>query len=326
MSSPCGDAHEDDYNPCDSYSLTPSITDYPVENGRRYHRYHEGSYLYPNDQVEQERSEIQYEMLRLVNDGRIFFAPLKDPERILDIGTGWGQWVLEMADMFPNTEINGTDLSPVQPTSVPENVHFYVDDANEADWLWPDNHFDYIHTSMLLGSHIHFPTLIRTAWKYLKPGGYLECHDYDCTLRCDDGTLPPADPGARSGHAFHNWLKLSIDCSEKMDRSITFAGKISTRMKEAGYEVIEERITKVPINPWPRDPKFKQIGELNEQNWLEGLAGFSYAPFGSRGLGWTREQIEGLLVEVRKSVQDRSVHAYNLFHVVVARKPETSDQ
>lgn len=28
--------------------------------------------------------------------GRNFFAPLKDPKRILDIGTGTGKWAIEM--------------------------------------------------------------------------------------------------------------------------------------------------------------------------------------------------------------------------------------
>ena len=64
--------------------------------------------------------------------GRLYFAPLTSsnpPRRVLDIATGTGTWAIEMSDEFPNAEIYGTDLSPVQPTFVPENVHFYIEDA-----------------------------------------------------------------------------------------------------------------------------------------------------------------------------------------------------
>ena len=349
--------------PSGSCSLDNNFKNYPVENGRTYHKYHEGctcigsklllhallidiAYILPNDQLELDRQELQYEILRTANGGKIFLAPLNNPKRILDIGTGSGQWAIEMgklkfcivlwkclltiiilnlaADIFPNAELTGTDLSPIQPNCVPVNVHFYIDDATESDWLWPENHFDHIHTAMLLGSHISIETLICTAFKYVKPGGYVECHDYDVTLRCDDGTLPPSDPNANSPYAFQNWVQLLTASADRLDRSITFASRMSAWMREAGFVDVEEKVTKIPINPWPRDEKFKQIGAWNEQNWLEGLQAFSYALLGARGLGWTQEQIEVYLIDVRKSVSDRRVHAYNHFHTVVGRKPEST--
>lgn len=56
------------------------------------------AYIYPNDRLEQERQDLQYEILRSANEGNIFFAPLINPERILDVGTGNGQWVMEMGE------------------------------------------------------------------------------------------------------------------------------------------------------------------------------------------------------------------------------------
>jgi SAM-dependent methyltransferase len=209
----------------------------------------------------------------------------------------------------------------VQPTSVPENVHFYIDDAREEDWLWPDDHFDFIHTSMLLGSLDSFERLVRTAYKYLKPGGWIECHEYDITLRCDDGTLPPPHPDNRSPYSFQNWIQFCRTSTSRLDRPLTIADQIAPWMSEAGYVDVHEQVRKVPVNPWPKDQRLKRIGAWNERNWLQGLAGFSYAPFGARGLGWSQEEIEVFLVDVRKSIQDRGVHAYNNFHVVMARKP-----
>ncbi|KAM5432803.1 hypothetical protein MferCBS31731_007329 [Microsporum ferrugineum] len=318
---PDSSEYEKDYNPDSSMSLTSSVTDYPVENGRRYHRYHEGTYLYPNDETELDRLDMQYELIRLINEGRIFFAPLNNPERLLDIGTGSGIWPIEMAEMFPEAEIIGTDLSPVQPGQVPPNVQFYVDDASESDWLWPKDHFDYIRSSMLLGALDSYPSLIKTALTYIKPGGYMECHEWDISLYCDDDTLPPQQDDFRSAHAFQNWLQYCRLSTGNLDRPVFVAHQIANWMKEAGFEDVQERISKVPLNPWPKDPHLKRLGAWSERNWLDGIAAFSYAPFGARGLGWTQEEIEVFLVDVRKSIQDRKVHAYQRFHVVTGRKP-----
>lgn len=78
----------------DTRSLTASITDYPMHWGRRYHRYKEGAYLFPNDEDEQIRLDEQHEILNQLCNGRLFFAPLEpdDVRTVLDIGTGTGIW------------------------------------------------------------------------------------------------------------------------------------------------------------------------------------------------------------------------------------------
>jgi len=56
-----------------------------------------------------------------------------------------------VGDKYPNSTITGIDLSPIQPTFVPENVHFFVDDFEE-EWVDPDNKFDFIHLRHTLHS------------------------------------------------------------------------------------------------------------------------------------------------------------------------------
>jgi len=58
------------------------------------------AYLYPNDEQELDRLDMQHHMFKLINEGRLFFAPVENPQRILDIGTGSGIWAMEMG-MFP---------------------------------------------------------------------------------------------------------------------------------------------------------------------------------------------------------------------------------
>lgn len=90
------------------------------------------AYAFPNDELERERLDLQNEALVKLFGGRLFFAPLSTttpPRSILDIATGTGDWAIKMGDLFPQTEVIATDLSPIQPRNVPPNVSFYVEDS-----------------------------------------------------------------------------------------------------------------------------------------------------------------------------------------------------
>lgn len=49
-------------------------------------------YMFPDDEIEQDRLDIKYASLNLMFGNKIVFAPIKDPQQILDIGTGTGIW------------------------------------------------------------------------------------------------------------------------------------------------------------------------------------------------------------------------------------------
>lgn len=67
-----------------------------------------------------------------VLEGRLHLAPFSErnpPKRVLDVATGTGDWAVEMGDEYPTAYVEGIDLSPIQPQSVPPNVRFYIQDA-----------------------------------------------------------------------------------------------------------------------------------------------------------------------------------------------------
>lgn len=79
-----------------STSAESSVRDYLYENGRRYHRFREGSYNFPNDDVEQEREDMKHAMVKLLCSQKLHFAPIGNhPQEVLDIGTGTGIWAIE---------------------------------------------------------------------------------------------------------------------------------------------------------------------------------------------------------------------------------------
>jgi tRNA G46 methylase TrmB len=63
----------------------------------------------------------------------------------VDIGTGSGRWVVEVASAFPESHIIGTDISPIQSTDVPQNCEFLVMDLNDG-LDFDDGSIDLVHS------------------------------------------------------------------------------------------------------------------------------------------------------------------------------------
>lgn len=77
-------------------SITPSVRDYNFEYGRRYHKYKEGYYVFPNDVWEQDREDLKHAMIVNLCGGKLHFAPIGDhPQNIIDLGTGTGIWCMD---------------------------------------------------------------------------------------------------------------------------------------------------------------------------------------------------------------------------------------
>jgi SAM-dependent methyltransferase len=139
-------------------------------------------------------------MLNLLLDNKLFLAPIGphpqvNPcflavadlkivtalQKVIDVGTGTGIWAMyliypyiaasaklrirDFADQFPSTEVTGTDISPIQPSFVPPNLKFEIDDA-QLDWTYPSDHFDFVHLRCLMGSISDWPRLYSQIYRH----------------------------------------------------------------------------------------------------------------------------------------------------------------
>jgi hypothetical protein len=92
--------YETDSASTTSTSLASSARDYAFENGRRYHSFHEGSYYFPNDDLEQDREDLTHALMTGFC-GRLHFVPIgRNPQNILDVGTGTGIWAIGSESIY----------------------------------------------------------------------------------------------------------------------------------------------------------------------------------------------------------------------------------
>ncbi|KAJ0344987.1 hypothetical protein COL154_005704 [Colletotrichum chrysophilum] len=263
-----------------SASVSSSILDYRTENGRTYHRYKDGKYSYPNDETESDRLEMQHNLFLVTYDNKLGTAPPNDTslgvevKRVLDVGTGTGVWAVEFGDEHPEAEVLGVDLSAIQPDFAPPNVKFEIDDIEEP-WTF--------------------------AQPGLAPGGYFEMNEMDHPTS-DDGTLRPE-------HALHRYLALVFSALEKSGRAFQSIPALRGMMLDIGFRDVTMTKYKWPTNPWAKDAKHKKIGAWSNENLNAGVEAWAMAPF-TRVHGWTRVEVQGFLVDVRKDLGDRRIHAY----------------
>jgi hypothetical protein len=87
--------YESDFESRASTSISSSVRDYAFENGRRYHSFRAGKYQFPNDESEQEREDMKHSMVVNLCGGKLHYAPIENPQQILDTGTGTGIWAID---------------------------------------------------------------------------------------------------------------------------------------------------------------------------------------------------------------------------------------
>lgn len=241
-------------------SFASSVQDYAYENGRRYHAYRHGQYPFPNDEEEQDRLALMHHLFKLLSGGDLYRAPLTPhlgnengldhqhqtetpcPTRILDIGTGTGDWALDMAEDFPDAEILGTDLSPIQPNWAPPNCRFFVDDAESVWTFSPDEAFDYIHARSMGGGIGDWPRLLRQCYSHLKPGGWFEAQEFEAWVLSDDGSH-------ESAVAVMDWQDRLNAASAEFGKPMNVAPRIAAWLEDEGFVNVQDDIYKVRSSP-----------------------------------------------------------------------------
>ncbi|KAL1993936.1 hypothetical protein VTN49DRAFT_2605 [Thermomyces lanuginosus] len=296
-----------------SASLTSSVLEYRHENGRRYHKYRDGAYLLPNDESENDRLDMVHEMFLLLLHGKLYLAPIKNPQRVMDLATGTGLWAIDFADQHPPAEVIGCDLSPIQPTLVPPNLKFLVDDLT-SDWEYESNPFDFIHARYLCFSFKDIGKLVKQCYRSVKPGGWVEFQDWDAYPISQDGSL--------SGTDLEKYYNEVYGAFEKTGVEVRPGIKLEQWFKDAGFVNIQVEKFVIPYGVWPKDARLKKVGAWAQiQAEASGYESVAMAVL-TRFENWKKEEVQILANKASADARRRDIHMMFNFYVVYGQRPE----
>jgi hypothetical protein len=80
-------------------------------------------------------------------------------------------------------------------------------------------------------------------------------------------------------------------------------------MEEAGFVSVVEKKFSVPANPWAKGEEQKIRGLMMMNNLLEVAQGITTKIF-TEVHGWSREQVEVFLIDIRSGLKYRRLHGY----------------
>ncbi|GBF63711.1 meiotic recombination protein [Trichophyton mentagrophytes] len=246
---------EETTNAGSTKSLSEHVYQVVEENGRQYC---DNTYFMPNDEREQTRLNIVHQMYLIILEGRLTKCALPQSiKRILDVGSGPGDWALAMGDEFPNAEIIATDISVFDTKSVgicPPNVSFQIDDA-QGEWTFNEP-FDFIHVRGLGGGISDWSLFYQQAYQHLAPGGFIQVAD--SALLTGGLTLPNSPPNSY----LSIYLGALGSAAEMAGFSRSFDHLRSATFEAAGFTDIRTYDTNIPVGTWPADPQEKTLGKM----------------------------------------------------------------
>jgi hypothetical protein len=111
-------------------------------DSRLYRNYREAEHYHPlpSDEREKERLQVQHVLWLKALQGRLILAPIQPArqdifvpiqpaqQNILDARTRFESWAICFTDLDPSARVINTDLTPIQPKSVPPNCEFQIFD------------------------------------------------------------------------------------------------------------------------------------------------------------------------------------------------------
>jgi len=187
--------------------------------------------------------------------GLLSYAPLENPSRILELGSGTGAWAIEAATTFPSARVIAADMSPLpESLKLPPNLSFKQSNFLETLPFEPGS-FDVVHMRWVL---VHLPnphSVIQQMIPLLSPGGWLLLEEANHTLQDENR---PIGPGVKALYkAYHQHMT-------KQGVEPQIGGQIKDILKSSGsFREVNEHIMHCYMNPQSTDnPDLKDLGEV----------------------------------------------------------------
>ena len=132
--------------------------------------------------------------------------------------------------------------------------------------------------------------------------------------QCDDDSIPGDNLVAQYWTFIHQGLAaLNIDFSAVLS--------LQDKMRHAGFANVSVRVLRIPIGEWHKNKALRVTGLCWKEILLWGMEAIALGPL-TRGLKWTRKEVDLYLDPVRQAYEDNECHSYMPFYVIYGQKPE----
>lgn len=246
--------------------------------------------------------------------GNLVHATLRNPSKILDIGCGTGIVTRHLAQQYPTATVYGIDISdvPTRPDT-PGNITFINGDIQHlagSDERLKDGTVDYIFQRLLVCGMTGWPAYIQQMTRLLRPGGYLEVHDFADIFYKNDHIISGDWKWLNAMRRGAAQLGLDLEVGLNARKYLTDAGLVDVQVVK--YDV--------PLGTWMADakPETKRLGEHQAPD-MAAVFSSSGLPNVTRDLGIGEEEMEALKEECEKCLGGEE-GKYFCFYVTNGRK------
>lgn len=197
----------------------------------------EAPYTLPLDTTEISRLDFQHYVLRQSLGGN-YAAPIDNPRSILDVGTGTGRWGTELASVFSEASVVGTDLVPPPLSQHPRNFVFVRNNVLEG-LPFADGCFDFVHQRLLLFSipMNKLRLLISELVRVTATNGWIELVEADVNVQ-------------QSGPANRKMVQWAVEASRMHGIEPNLSARIGDFLRLMHLKHVEVRSITLPLGQW----------------------------------------------------------------------------
>lgn len=190
----------------------------------------------------------------------------------------------------------------------------------ENPWALGESSFDLIHMQMGLGSVRNWAKLYQKIYDHLKPGGWFEHVEIDWTPRSENGVF-------QTGGLWQWWKHVKDVYAGGVGRVIEYNEHTGSLLADAGFIDTGHVTFRIPLTCWSRASREEhasgswwQTGMGFGPGYGHGLEALSLAALTHHN-SWPPEHARRLCHDALAEANSEHVHAFNVLHVWIAKRP-----
>lgn len=141
----------------------------------------------------------------------------------------------------------------------------------------------------------------RKAYDALAPGGWFEMQDSCAPLMSLDGSI--------TGTPIEKLYNTVMEAALKIGIDVTAAKRYKVMMEEVGFVDVQEVKVEWPIGTWAKSKYHKMLGKWFRADLETGVEAVAMGLF-TRVMGYSKEEVEGLIRDVKRDMDNKDIHAY----------------